>query len=45
MVVVGGGVGGREGWMDGAERWSNMEGDEWRCMPARRPPPDFRGMK
>lgn len=32
----------RDGGMDGAERRSNMEGDEWSCMPARRPAPGAR---
>lgn len=32
----------RDGGMGGAERRSNMEGDEWSCMPARRPAPGAR---
>lgn len=32
----------RDGGMYGAERWSNMEGDEWSYMPARRPAPGDR---
>lgn len=28
--------------MDEAERWSNMEGDEWSYMPAWRPAPGAR---
>ena len=31
----GGGGGGEGGGRDRAERWSNMEGDEWSYMPAR----------